>query len=102
MSRPTEGRHERADEDDHVQPGRPVLDVLVVEAGALEDRCVPVQAVDLSPAGHPGPHPAPVTVPGHLAAKLLGEVPTLWPGPDQAHLPAPHIPYPRQLVQVSY
>src|SRR5687768_9677374 len=52
----------RADEDLHIEPERPVLDVVGVPFDAVGERRLPAQPVDLGPAGDPGLHAVALSV----------------------------------------
>ena len=92
----------RAGQDQQVQPERPVLDVVVVEAGPVADGGVPVQPVHLGPSGQPGRHPVPAGVAGDGRGELAGEVRPFRARPGQRHVPAQHAGQLGQLVDVGH
>src|SRR4051794_37649445 len=65
-----EGPHDDLD----VEPERPVLDVVVVEARTVRDRGVAPQATHLGQTGQPGLHAVPVGVPVVLRGEPVHEV----------------------------
>src|SRR5256886_15513770 len=71
-----------APEDDEISPQRPVLDVVVVEAGAFGDRGVSPQAVHLRPAGEPDRQPVTVLVSGDAGPEAPHEEGPFWSEPD--------------------
>src|SRR4051794_36510053 len=77
---------DRAQQDLDVAPHRPVLDVEVVESGAVGNRRVTAQTVDLRPSGQPGRDSVTGRVPGDLAGELVDEERPLGPRTDQAHV----------------
>src|SRR5262249_7548160 len=103
-SSPPEQPDAGAEQDLHVLPERPVLDVIVVEHQAFLDRAlapIPPQAVDLRPSGDPGGHAVAGPVLGEPPAEQVHEVPVLWPGPDQGHVAPKDVEELGQLVQAG-
>ena len=75
---------EGPDDDLDVEPERPVLDVVVVEAGPVGDRGVPPQAADLREPGEPGLDAVAVGVAVVLGGELVDEVRPLRTRADEA------------------
>src|SRR5207302_11415818 len=95
LVRPVEEGERRQGEDLQVEPQRAPLDVPEVELDPLVPGD-PRTAVDLRPAGEPGLHLEPATLPGRV---LLDMVTERRARPDQAHV-APHdVPELRELVE---
>src|SRR5260370_34413314 len=90
---------EGADEDHDVAPQRPVLDVLVVVAGAGVDGRVTSETVNLRPAGEPGGKAVPIVVAVDALAEPLHEEGPFRPGTDQRHVALDDAPQLRQLIE---
>src|SRR5947207_1471702 len=78
-----------------------MLDVVIVELRAFDDRCVPAQSVNLGPPCQSGGYPLPIHVPRDRDAELIGEVRALRPWPDEGHLSTEHVDELRQLVDTG-
>src|SRR3990172_1942617 len=75
-----------------VAPERPVLDVVVVEAGPFGDRLqVSAPAVDLGPPGDPRIDTVSIHVPVNRLSELSDVVRSLRSRTDQGHVPADHV-----------
>src|SRR3954447_20079479 len=90
---------ERHQQDLDVEPERPVLDVVVVPLGAVGERGLAAQAVNLGPAGDPGLDAVAVAVAVDVVLEQPGEVRTLGTWADQAHVALEHVQQLRQLVE---
>src|SRR3954453_9964172 len=109
LARPRYGRRSTAaceenlgegpDKDLDVEPERPVLDVVVVEARTVGDGRVPAQATDLGEPGETGLHPVAVGVAVVLGGEPVDEVRPLRPGTHQRHVAPEDVPQLRQLVE---
>src|SRR6266536_2498887 len=82
-----------------VQPERPVLNVIVVEPGAVGDRRVTPQATDLGESGESHRRPVAHGVVRVFGGELLDEVRPLGPRPDHGHVTTEDVPELGQLVQ---
>src|SRR5215475_2364474 len=82
-----------------VEPDRPVLDVVVVEPGAVGDRGVPAQATDLCKAGQAGGYPMAVGVVAVLGRELFDEVRPFRPRTHQCHVTDQDVPQLGKLIQ---
>src|SRR5882757_8362179 len=80
--------HNRQPDDLHVEPYRPVLDVVEVVLDALVESSVAAPAVHLRPARQPGLHFVAQHVLGNPVLELLDEVRALWPRTDDRHVAA--------------
>src|SRR3954454_2052637 len=87
------------DEDLQVQPGRPVLHVVVVPLHAIGERDVAAQALDLRPAGQAGLDAVAVAVAVYALGEGGHEVDALGPRPDERHVAAGEVDDLRELVE---
>src|SRR5690349_8227197 len=90
---------ERHQHDLHVEPDRPVLDVVVVPLDAVGERRLATQAVDLRPARDPGLDAETVAVAVDALFEHAREVGPLGAGADKAHVALEHVQQLRQLVE---
>src|SRR5437868_10349789 len=95
LVRAAEERARRAQQDLQVDERRAVLDVPEVELDPLRPG-EPRPAVDLRPAGDPGPDVEPVALPLVVLVDLVAKC---RPRPDDRHVAANDVPELRQLVQ---
>src|SRR5689334_21867703 len=87
------------DEDLEVEPGRPILHVIVVPLDPVGKRHVAAQALDLRPAGEAGLHAMAIAVAIDALGERGDEVDALRAGPDERHVAARQIDDLRQLVE---
>src|SRR5437773_8010301 len=78
--------------DLHVEPERPVLDVVVVEAGPVGDGRVPTQPADLRQPGEPDGYPVAHRVVRVVGGELVHEERALRTRPDERHVAAQDVP----------
>ncbi len=84
----------------HIEPGTPVLDVVDVVLDAGREIAVAPQAVDLGPAAHPGLHHVARQIMRNFRGQPLDMERSFGPRTDETHLTAKHIPKLWQLVEV--
>src|SRR5690349_2692768 len=90
---------ERHQHDLHVEPDRPVLDVVVVPLDAVLERRLAAETVHLRPAGDPRLDALAVAVAVDALLEHAREVRPLGAGADEAHVALEHVQQLRQLVE---
>src|SRR5687767_8636318 len=85
---PPQDADDRQQDDLEVEPGRPVLDVVVVPLDAVGQRRLATEAVDLGPARDAGLDAVAVLVPVDLALETLDVADSLGARTDQGHVAA--------------
>ena len=98
-----EHRLQRLEEDQHVEPGREVLDIVEVVLELEGDLIDPahIALVDLSPAGNSGFHDIAVAVKGDARHKERRKALRLGTRPDPAHLAAQDVEDLGKLVEAG-
>src|SRR2546423_4049569 len=89
-------------QDDKIAPERPVLDVVVVEEGAILDGGVSSEPVNLGPAGQASGYPMPLVVSLDRQPELVHEMRTFRPRTDKRHVSSNDVHELRQLVQAGF
>src|SRR5437660_8286777 len=98
MSGPRAGddRPNGAEQDLHVEPQRPLIDVLEIHANPVVEIRDPVPSADLPQTRDAWPHRQLSLVPELVALELMRKRGTR---ADETHVPFEHAPQLRQLVQ---
>src|SRR5262249_41356934 len=92
---------ERLEQDLDVERQRPGLYVEQVILGALDDRGLSAQAIDLRPAGHAGLFHMPLPISGDQVRELRYKLGPFRSWPHQAHFAKQHIDQLWKLVQAE-
>src|SRR5436305_1105973 len=95
----THNSSRRSEQNLHVEPWRPVLDVPVVPLDPIGDRRLPAQPVDLRPAGDTRLHAVPVLVAAEFLAIELNELGTLRSRANETHLASENVEELGQLIE---
>src|SRR5512136_755269 len=88
------------DQNLDIEEERPILDIPQIVLGALADRGVATQAIDLCPAGHPRLLFVALHIAWNRTLELLDIDRALWPRSDQAHVADQYVNQLRQFIKV--